>query len=116
MSDWNKSRFQTAEIEFGDDSADAEQQKSSPIKKLYDFYGDKNANENAAKTPAAAAAPSLQKRAGEETEQPEKKNKSYTYDLEGNILMTCKIEEWGKGFTLFGDFLRDAKKYYKKPA
>jgi len=109
--DSNKSsRFQTAEIEFGDDTVPIEQ-KSSPIKKLYDFFGTKeppNAGRDVPNVPQIKTA---------ENRTPEKKSKMYSYDLddlEGGILMSCKIEDWSKGFTLFGDFIRDAKKYYKK--
>ena len=93
-------RFQTAEIEFGDDSAPADQ-KSSPVQKLYDFYSSPQGGKPV--VPAAGqSAPRGVERA------------VYSYELEGGVLLNCRIEQWGKGFTLFGDFVRDAKKYYKK--
>ncbi|MCL2095512.1 MAG: TerB N-terminal domain-containing protein [Oscillospiraceae bacterium] len=109
MSDWNKSRFKTAEIEFGDDSA-PDERKSSPIKKLYDFFGSEPepSNQTNQNNPGVYANQINQ------AQTPEKKSRSYSYDLDGGVLITCKIEEWGRGFTLFGDFIRDAKKYYKK--
>ena len=98
------SLFETFEIEFDDDSAPS--QKSSPLKKLYDFYGKAPETKIDAepKTTIMTEPPEIS----------ERKSKSYTYGLDGGILMTCKIEEWSKGFTLFADFMRDAKKYYKK--
>ena len=99
-NDWNDkfsktsdkpSRFQTAEIEFGDDS-EPTKQKTSPIQKLYDFYS----------APQSDAPRSGGGRA------------AYSYEFDGGVLINCKIEEWGKGLTLFGEFLRDAKKYYRK--
>lgn len=39
---------------------------------------------------------------------------SYSYDFDSNILLNCKVESWGKGVSIFADFLTDAKKYYKK--
>jgi len=113
MSDWNErfsgqpSKFQTAEIEFGDDTAPKEQ-KSSPIQKLYEIPA----------TPAADAGrenPAPAVNTGRDLDaSPQTQSKTFSYDLEGGVLMTCKIEEWGRGFTLFGDFIRDAKKYYRK--
>ena len=90
---------QTVEIEFDDDSA-PKQQRSTLIQKLYDTV---KPQEQAQNQP-----PQLQ------LETTERKNKTFSYDLDGGIMLTCKIEEWSKGFTLFGDFLRDAKKYYRK--
>ena len=113
ISSEKSSRFQTAEIEFGDDSA-PQVQKSSPIKKLYDFFG--NAGENAANHDANAN-PAPQTK----TEVDSLHNssaptalRSTVYELDGGVMITCKIEDWSKGFTLFNDFLRDAKKYYRK--
>jgi hypothetical protein len=85
---------QAVEIEFGDDSATIKE-KSAPIQKLYETN---NMTVSQARF------------------QPEVKpqNKSYTYDFDGGVLMTCRIDEWGRGFSLFSDFVRDAKKYYKK--
>ena len=39
---------------------------------------------------------------------------SYSYEFDSNILLNCKIENWGRGVSIFADFLADAKKYYKK--
>ena len=39
---------------------------------------------------------------------------SYSYDFDSNILLNCKVENWGRGVSIFADFLRDAKKFYKK--
>ena len=37
------------------------------------------------------------------------------YDFEpGGAVLNCRVEEYSKGFALFADFLRDAKKYYRK--
>ena len=94
-----KSHFQTVEIEFGDDSA-PQQTKSSSIKKLYE--PDSNINIYNSHMPPS------------QPDKTEKKNKNYSYDLDGIIFINCKIEEWNKGFTLFNDFLRDAKKYYRR--
>ena len=90
----NPAPSQTVEIEFGDDSVPP-QQKSAPIQKLYE-------TNNMTVSQAHF--------------QPEVKtqDKSYSYDFESGVLMTCRIDEWGRGFSLFGDFLRDAKKYYRK--
>ena len=93
---------QTVEIEFDDDSAPT-QQKSSPIQKLYEPV---NVGRGDYQSPAKP-----QPIQNDITKQ---KSKTFLYDLDGGVLMTCKIEEWSKGFTLFGDFLRDAKKYYRK--
>ena len=89
-----QTQTQTIEVEFADDSA-AAQQKSAPIQKLYETN---NMTVSQARF------------------QPEVKtqSKSYSYEIEGGVLMTCRIDEWGRGFSLFGDFVRDAKKYYKK--
>jgi len=81
------SRFQTAEIEFGDGAA-AKEQNISPVKKLYDPIGG----------PA----------------EPQGRQNPYSYEMDGGVFISCRVEEWGKGFTLFGDFIRDAKKYYRK--
>jgi len=81
------SRFQTAEIEFGDDTA-SKDQNIAPVKKLYDYAGGSN--------------------------EPQGKQNPYSYEMDGGVFISCRVEEWGKGFTLFGDFIRDAKKYYRK--
>ena len=79
------------EIEFGDDSAP--QNKNAPINNIYkdNIYKNKNnAPEN-------------------------NKSEILEYEFEnGGILLNCKVEEYSKGFALFADFLRDAKKYYRK--
>ena len=36
------------------------------------------------------------------------------YSFESGVILTCRVESYGKGAALFADFLRDAKKYYKK--
>jgi len=37
------------------------------------------------------------------------------YDFgEGGALLSCRVESYSRGAALFADFLRDAKKYYKK--
>ncbi|MCL2813307.1 MAG: TerB N-terminal domain-containing protein [Oscillospiraceae bacterium] len=81
----NSDRFQTVEIEFGDESAPAPR-KSAPIQNLYEPGG----------TP------------------PKTQSGACHYNLDSGISVSCKIEQWGRGFALFGDFLQDAKKYYKK--
>ena len=89
-----KTRFQTVEIEFGDELAPAGQ-KSAPIQKLREGGDD---------APDALALPQApQKTQGD----------AYCFRLEGATI-NCKIDDWGKGFSLFGDFLQDARKYYKK--
>ncbi|MCL1859889.1 MAG: TerB N-terminal domain-containing protein [Oscillospiraceae bacterium] len=126
INDWNEKfpsnqpnqSHQTVEIEFDDDSA-PRQQKSSPIQKLYEPVNINNINSSRGdyRSPAAKPPPNLpvqpQSSQNDITEK-ERKSKTFSYNLDGGILMTCKIEEWSKGFTLFGDFLRDAKKYYRK--
>jgi len=107
---------QTVEIEFGDDSVPGTQ-KSAPIKKLYE-------PDHHTAQPISQPQPQSQLQSHSQLQQQmiqtmsneaaEKKNKSYSYEFEGGVLMTCRIDEWGKGFSLFGDFVRDAKKYYKK--
>ena len=89
MDDGNPTRFQTAEIEFGDGNAPTGQ-KSAPLQKLYE-------------TQASSSALQAQAR-----------GKSFSYAPKGEIFVSCKVEDWNKNFALFGDFLRDAKKYYKK--
>ena len=36
------------------------------------------------------------------------------YEFESGNLLRCRVESYSKGLALFADFLRDAKKYYKK--
>ena len=38
----------------------------------------------------------------------------YSYEFDSNILLTCKVENWARGVSVYADFLADAKKYYKK--
>ena len=38
----------------------------------------------------------------------------YSYEFDSDILLTCKVENWARGVSIFADFLADAKKYYKK--
>ncbi|MCL2772450.1 MAG: TerB N-terminal domain-containing protein [Oscillospiraceae bacterium] len=92
---------QTVEVEFADDSASNER-KSAPIKKLYETTFANNTE--SPEYNAQLAQPS-----GDAY-------KSYEYDFEdaAGIMLNCRIEDWNKGLSLFGDFLRDAKKYYKK--
>ena len=74
------------EIEFGDETAAAN--RNAPIKNIY-----------------RADAPQTENKSADILE----------YDFEaGGVLLSCRIEEYSKGFALFSDFLRDAKKYYKK--
>jgi len=131
INDWNEkfpsnhsnsnpnSVHQTVEIEFDDDSA-PKQQKSSPIQKLYEpvntnnFPNSTNSNPYSNHSRQSQSQPQPQTQSVAQTEMLERKSKTFSYNLDGGILMTCKIEEWNKGFTLFGDFLRDAKKYYRK--
>ena len=89
------SRFQSVEIEFGDGPAPGP--KSAPIQKLYG-----GADDDAQAVRDFAKAP------------PKTRSNAYLHGFGGGISMSCRIDEWGKGFTLFGDFVRDAKKYYKK--
>ncbi|MCL1792861.1 MAG: TerB N-terminal domain-containing protein [Oscillospiraceae bacterium] len=84
----SQSRFQSFEIEFGDDLP-PEQQKSSPIQKL---YSEANGAQENQKTGGAA----------------------YFRSVGGDVPINWKVDDWGRGFTLFGDFVQDAKKYYKK--
>lgn len=75
------------EIEFGDDTAS--DNKNAPIKNIYKQSEYPGQSETAANI--------------------------LEYDFKnGGVLLTCRIEDYGKGFALFSDFLRDAKKYYKK--
>ena len=87
----NPDRFHTVEIEFGDGAPGPE--KSAPIQNLYGGAGD-----------TAPAAPQPQKN----------QSGAYHCKLDAGVPVSCKIEQWGRGFTLFGDFLQDAQKYYKK--
>ena len=101
----------TVEIEFTDDSA-PQQRKSTPINKLYDTNPNHIPEQN-----------------GQHQIYTEKKPTFYEYDFDdlynsdnssdsendlAKILTHCRVEDWSRSFTLFGDFLRDAKKYYKK--
>jgi len=74
------------EIEFGDETAG--DSRNAPIKNIYKITGGEIAQ------PAGADI--------------------LEYDLDGGVLLSCRVEEYNKGFALFADFLRDAKKYYKK--
>lgn len=38
----------------------------------------------------------------------------YTYTPGAGSIFSCKVESWSRSYSLFADFLRDAKKYYKK--
>ena len=89
MNDGNPTRFQTAEIEFGDGNMPTGQ-KSAPLQKLYETQASSSAS------------------------QPQTRGKFFSYVPKGDIFVSCKVEDWNKNFALFGDFLRDAKKYYKK--
>ena len=73
------------EIEFGDDTA-APGHKGAPIKNIY--------KDGAAPRPAADVV-------------------EYGFEP-GGVLLSCRVEEYSRDFALFADFLRDAKKYYKK--
>ena len=115
-NDWNErfsktqsSQFKTFEIEFNDDSAPV-QEKSSQIKKLYEPVSEHS--EKFEQFEQAEKVEQIDKI--EKNDKIERKSRIYSYDLDGGVLINCKIEEWNKGFTLFNDFLRDAKKYYKK--
>ena len=102
----NRLPQQAVEIEFGDDSA-PKYQKSAPIKKLYEPQT-QSQPQNQNQTPAQSTETT------EIAEITERTNRNYAYTMDGGVFVGCKIEEWSKGFTLFGDFLRDAKKYYRK--
>ena len=87
------SRFQTFEIEFGDGPA-SPRPKSAPIQKLYDTPG---------KTAPISHPPS-----------PAAPQSAYSCLLECGTTINCKLENWGREYAIFGDFLEDAKKYHKK--
>ena len=84
------SAVKPVEIEFGDDTA-AGQNKSAPIKNIY------TRPETAAQTQADGKSVNI-----------------LEYEFESSHLLHCRVEEYNSGFALFADFLRDAKKYYKK--
>lgn len=122
----------TFEIEFADDSA-PQQRRTAPLKKLYE-------NNSNGSDVTGQAGYNSRNQVFSDTFGGEKKQTSYEYNFDdidnGNndnidnidinnnnrndgqksakILIKCKVEDWNKSFSLFADFLRDAKKYYKK--